>query len=162
MGSSEKMNEGTTSSIANDVDAARAAAAAELEAAIAERPALAAVAAAAEGVYRDADRAFHGFQGQINAATRQGRDQILPATARLLDQQRRHRDAAAAAMTRTRAILANCDWCIETRRAEILQLDIITNPPAPDPGPRLRVVKRPEAPFASGEFEVIELGTAHG
>jgi len=92
---------------------------------LAARPALVAAVDAATRQAFDAATQFENFCLRVARGTRHGTDKITPAVARLLDQARRARDAAAGELTRAKRLLQNQDWQIALRRDEIRQLELV-------------------------------------
>jgi hypothetical protein len=129
---------------------------AELEAALAERPALAAEDQATRRAHEDADNVFQNFVLRVNLATRRGADLVGSALLRLVDDERRKRDLAAGAATLARQRLANCDWAISCARADLAQLELVQHPPsAPIYRPSVEIIKRPEPAWLQN-FDPIE------
>jgi hypothetical protein len=128
-----------------EIEAARAESGAALQNALAGRPALLTRCETATRLARDAQHEFQVFAIRLRRATCGSQDGLAPVLARILDNLRAKRDSAAAAATLAKRHLANLDWAIECRRAELQQLDFFENPP-PDPDQRslAEVVKRPE------------------
>src|SRR6516162_7249679 len=86
---------------------------------LAARPALMAAVETATRVAFEAAKSLENFSLRVARGTRHGADELVPAVARLLDQARRQRDRANAALTRVQRELKNVDWTIELKRAEI-------------------------------------------
>jgi hypothetical protein len=130
---------------------------AKLEAALAERPALAAESQATRRAHEDADNVFQNFVLRVNLATRRGADLVGSALMRLVDDERRKRDLVAGAATLARQRLANLDWTISLARTDLDQLELVRNPPsAADYRPiEVEVVKRPAPQWIEG-FDPIE------
>lgn len=122
----------------------------------AERPALAEAAQATKRDAEDAQNRLDNFVLRCNLASRRGADLLAPAVAQLVEDERRKRDVAAAAATRARKLLENCDWSISCAQADLAQLELVRNPPsAAAYRPLVEVVKRP-APAWLGGFDPIE------
>ena len=124
----------------------REAAVAELDAAIAElAPAREAVKVAAEAALQ-AGRRFNRIVSRIIQAQRDERDGTAPVLMRVIEDERRARDAVDAAHTRAKQELANAEWRVSCLRADIEQLDRVINPP-PMGGRLVEIVKRePQGP----------------
>jgi hypothetical protein len=109
---------------------------------LAARPALMAAVESATRQAFDAAKKFENFALRVARGSRHGGDAITPGVARLLDQARRERDAAAVAAERMKRELKNNDWEIEVWRAELTQLELVEHPPVEGRGPVVEVVKR--------------------
>jgi len=133
---------------------------AEAEAALAatsaQRPALAAAAQSTKLAAEAAENHFANFNLRISQATRRGADLVAPAVMQMLRDERRKRDVAAAAATRARKLLENCEWEIQCARADLAQLELVRNPPsAAGYRPAVEVVKRAPPAWLQG-FDPIE------
>lgn len=129
---------------------------AKLAAALAERPALHAESQATRRAHEDADNLFQNFALRVHLATRRGADLVAPAVRRLLDDERRCRDAAAVAATAARLRLENCDWVIGCARDDLAQLELMRTPPTtPIYQPAVEIIKRPEPAWLK-DFDAIE------
>lgn len=109
------------------------------------RPALMVAVEAATRQAFEAAKQFENFGLRVARGTLHGADELVPVT-RLLDQARRERDCANAALTRLQRQLKNINWEIEVRRAEIRQLELVEHPPVEGRGPIVEVVKRRPPP----------------
>jgi hypothetical protein len=130
---------------------------AKLDAALAERPALAAAAQSTKRTAEDADNAFQNLVLRVNAASRHGADLLAPAVMQMLQDERRKRHAAAAA-TLARRKLENIDWTISCAKADLDQLELVRKPPSAADYRPVEVVKtvKPPPPKWLEGFDPIE------
>ena len=133
----------------------------QLEAAVAElAPAREAVKVAAEAALQ-AGRRYNRVVSRVIQAQRDERDGTAPALMRVVEDERRARDAVDAAHTRAKNEFSNIDWRIACLRADIEQLDRVINPPRgavrevvkrPVPGPQtIELIEFPPGNRATGE-----------
>jgi hypothetical protein len=134
---------------------ARAEVEAALSSMLVERSSLIAAVAEAKAEYEARNAAFRELESRITRATHHGNDTVMPVIARFLNTARRARDDAAGALRRAELMLENADYRIGSLRGDLVQLELIVNPPVASP-PASRIVKRPDPPFADGNFETIE------
>jgi hypothetical protein len=128
----------------------------ELEAAVTELPVLRAAYQAAEAAARDARYHFNDFVLHYSAATRGGRDYAAPVPERMLDAERRARDAANSAATRAKREVESCEWRVACARDGLAQLERAENPPPIEQPVIMRGMPRPKpADTADSSYDVI-------
>lgn len=132
--------------------------AAELESVLAELPgAREAVKVASEAALQ-AGRRYNRIVSRVIQAQRDEHDGTAPALMRVIEGERRARDAVDAAHTRAKNEFSNLEWRVSCLRADVEQLDRVINPP-PIGGRLVEVVKRPVPGPAT--VEVIEFKPGH-
>jgi hypothetical protein len=113
---------------------------------VAQRPGLAQALESAERDFVNANSRFHAFQTLLTRATRGGINNAPRAVVEMEDAERRLRDAAGLCLTLAKRNLADLDWNLECRRAEVEQLALLSNPPDRDFAPVLVSAPRPAPP----------------
>jgi hypothetical protein len=114
----------------------------QFAATVAQRPGLAQALEDAERDFVNANSRFHAFQTRLIRATRGGLQNLSGALVDMEDAERQLRDAAGLCLTLAKRALADCDWDLECRRAEMMQLALLTNPPDRDFAPVLESTPR--------------------
>ena len=131
-----------TAMFADAIAAAIAKAEEQFAETVAARPGLAQALEGAERGYAEANSRFHAFQTLLVRATRGGINNVPRAVAEMEDAERRLRDAAGLRLTLAKRNLADCDWDLECRRAEMMQLALLADPPDRDFAPVLESAPR--------------------
>jgi hypothetical protein len=108
----------------------------------AQRPGLAQALEGAERDFVNANSRFHSFQTLLVRATRGGLHNVPRAVAEMEFGERQLRDAAGLRLTVAKRALADCDWDLECRRAEMMQLALLADPPDRDFAPVLESAPR--------------------
>jgi cysteinyl-tRNA synthetase len=140
-----------------EFEAKRVEVAEQLQAAQAELPAARQAVKDTAASALAAGRKFNAIASRVIAAVRAD-GETSPALVQIVEQARKVRDDADAASTRARSALANVEWIVQCRSADLSQLNSLLDP-AP-PGGRLpEVVRRPNV---GPEFvETIAFGPGH-
>jgi hypothetical protein len=108
----------------------------------AQRPGSVQALAEAQRGFDDANSRFHSFQTSLSRATRGSLNNVPKAVLDMEDAERRLRDAAGLRLTLAKRALADLDWSLECRRAEMMQLALLADPPDRDFAPVLESAPR--------------------
>jgi hypothetical protein len=138
----------------DNIAAMRAEVEAALHVALGERTELLTAHQAAKRCAEDTQHEFENFAIRVRRATRHGIDEITPAFARLLNEKRAARDRAAGAASLAKGRLANADWLIACRRADLEQLEQLARPD-PERAPSREIVTRPPPPGLDPDDDTI-------
>jgi hypothetical protein len=112
----------------------------------AQRPGLVQALDEAKRGFDDANARFRSFQTLLTRATRGGLNNVPRAVAEMEFGERQLRDAAGLRLTVAKRALADCDWDLECRRAEMMQLALLADPPDRDFAPVLESAPRQVQP----------------
>jgi hypothetical protein len=131
-----------TAMFADAIAAAIAKAQEQIAVTAAQRPGLVQALEEARRGFDDANARFHSFQTLLTRAARGGLNNMPRAVAEMEFDERQLRDAAGLRLTVAKRALADCDWDLECRRAEIMQLALLADPPDRDFAPVLESAPR--------------------
>jgi hypothetical protein len=135
-----------TTMFGDAIAAATAKAQEQIAVTAAQRPGLVRALEEARRGFDDANSRFHSFQTSLSRATRGGLQNLPRAVVDMEDAERALRDAAGLRLTVAKRALADCDWDLECRRAEMMQLALLADPPDRDFAPVLESAPQPALP----------------